>query len=236
MKNSRNFWAFTVLFFAFVLSAAGCSSLKMATPGSLAENTDVYPIERPKYTSSIGSQTWKMGLFTASNVDLGGTGTVGGGVGLLSASKSTQKFSFDLDDGSDAKWHVDCAVTTKKKAIGGFGSESRTMVCELSDGQAEAKNPNVLKLGFEENSNTDGVVVGEVTSDGKKTEITLSKKKEGSDKTTFGPTGYTFGLDGNVVGAIDVTNQGILYVKKDVSSEDKIRIAAASVALILYQK
>jgi len=209
---------------AVVLAAGvllGCSATQMQVPTDLGDGPEVIPIDRPKVTSAIGTQEFKMGPYTAKEFDLGGTGTSSMGAGGFSKSESSQDVTYTLHGPEGAKVGAKCEIATSQKAIGGFGKVNKTLSCEFDDGS---------KLTI--SAGADGTVSG----GGTELRVTATKAIEGGDTSTFKPTGYLFYQGDSQVGGVDINGTGILYLSAQLDAPAKLLVALAAPSLLVFDE
>jgi hypothetical protein len=207
---------------AVVLAASlmlGCAATQMQVP-DLGDSPEVHPIDRPKVTSAIGTQEFKMGPYVAVEFDLGGTGTSSAGVGGFSKSQSSQDVTYTLH-GPDAKVGARCEIATSQKAIAGFGKVNKTLTCEFDDGSALSVS-----------AGADGTVSG----GGVELRVTATKAIEGGDTSTFKPTGYLFYQGDAQVGGVDINGTGILYLSARLDAPARLLVALAAPALLVFDE
>lgn len=220
-----------------LFAITGCSIAKMAVMPALAEASEALPVDRPAFSSSFGTQTWSFGVYTAKNVDLGWTRGASGAAGEFTASVEAQRFSFELVDASAKSWKAACEIVAQEVQrmglVSGF-SESRgtteltcsfadpgsvemaTLKADVANEGAEAQSVGSMKVGEEEIS------------------LVLTKRQEGSSLGSFWATGIIFEKGDATLGAVDVMNQGIVYLGKGVDESTRFSVAAASVALLIF--
>lgn len=208
---------------AVVLAASlmlGCSATQMAVP-ELGDSPEVIPIDRPKVTSAIGTQEFKMGPYVAMEFDLGGTGTSSMGAGGFSKSQSSQDVSYTLHGPDGAGVGAKCVISTSQKAIAGFGKVQKNLSCAFDDG---------AQLSI------DAGAGGTVNGGGMELRITATKAIEGGDTSTFRPTGYLFYQGDAQVGGVDINGAGILYLAASLDARAKLLVALAAPALLVFDE
>lgn len=211
------------------LGGLGCAKQQMVVPAGLAGNSQGVIVERPAFTSAIGTQTFQMGEFAATNVDLGGKTTDTRSAGPFSASQSSQKFSFGIARAEKTAWNVSCEISQAEKSIGGFTTGGPELKCSVTDaGIGKSGNIDVaLWKNVKEGEPAGKLVLGDSEMG-----IAITKERVGTAPAMH-PSGYVFLKNGQQLGAVDVLNQGVIHLGKSTSEDERLELVTAGVALLI---
>ena len=216
---------------------SGCaSSVKMAVPPEVGENKTVYPVDRPSFTSAIGSQTYTFGPFTADDVDRGVTSTNSMKLGAYNTSKEKKEFSFVIEGLSNGPLAAKCEGGEAKKGVSFGGGEiakaSTTLSCSFTDNAGNSAG--LLEIAMAEDGE-EGARLGQIEIGGVTIDISMTKKQEGNSLSRGGPTGFFFEADGESIGAVDVLGKGIVYVGNGLDDATRFGVASAATVLLIFQ-
>ena len=204
-----------------------CTPITMAPPPGLASDVQKLPVERPSFTSDLGKQTYRFGAFVAKDVERDGTSGGSAGIGGFSASKTSKGFRYTLEAPGSTPRKVECQIDASSKGMAGLSRTTRTMTCEMT---AEGAAAWQLAVGAPDKDGAVGkLVAGETTL----AEVAVVNESEAGGKL-FDPTGYRFFAAAKDLGAIDVNNAGLVYMKNGLSLDTSVQVAAAAVALLVY--
>jgi hypothetical protein len=204
----------------------GCSMTTMQVPDTLGAEMQTLPIERPKFTSDFGSQDYKFGSFVAQDVDTDGKRRKSVSGGGFSSSKSSQWFTFTLVSDAGAR-AATCEIKQSTKGVAGFGRTTGSMTCSFAAAEGDEWR---LEIGPQAK---EGKSMGKLTVAGIELLVTPNHQTgEGRHHST--PTGFNFsGAEGDL-GAVDVFNQGIVYLKGDLSADLAAGISSAAISMLIF--
>jgi len=217
-----------ILWAATLTCLAGCgSAVTMKAPEGIS-GAQAYPVERPKGSSSIGKQQWKVGDYEIKDVNRKGQKSKGGSVGGYSSSKTKGGFTFTVvaPDGGKAEFECETKSTEKGSALGGgmsLGWNWQSMKCTGDAGTVTVDPPE-----------NEGDPIGSIdASIGKLKMTALYELSNG--KTQKKPAGYLFAdADGKNVAAMDVNGQGVLHLGSEAQKENPPTVVGAGIAMLLF--
>ncbi|MFH0880733.1 MAG: hypothetical protein V2A34_13540 [Lentisphaerota bacterium] len=234
MKNNQALWCVFVVLASvgFVLSA--CQMAHMALPDTFPSSMTPIQVSGQKgFGSSLA-----MGPFEVKNIQRGWKSQFSWGVAVYGRSRAKQQYGFELLDTRNQ------VVTTANCANGAKWQELKDQLWggELTWGlTSEAVYLVAMKQGdhvWEMAMAEDGqewVLMGRL-SDGKTViEVAGTKKLAGSSWPSMEASGYVFTKDGKEIGAVEVVNNGRLWVSPDLDEGLQSVLAASSASLLLYR-
>ena len=224
----------------FLLGLAACTTAKMACPPGLSASAVEMPV-----TGRQGfglSESFRFGPYDVSDVHRGWRVTTAWGIFGYGSSKSEQPFEFKLRAPDNAAWQAHCAAGVRWNEMelnnfmdtGGsleWGLSSHALfTCEFSP--PDKKKPWKMVMKQE----TQDLVMDGLLGDGA-TRISVKGTRElaGGAWPLTEATGYLFYRDQDLVGAVDVVNQGAVWIEKDLADDTRSAMAASASALLLYR-
>ncbi|NMC62854.1 MAG: hypothetical protein GYA55_06755 [SAR324 cluster bacterium] len=212
----------------------GCAMMQMKVPQELFEKTSVYEVNGRNDLS--WSEKYNFGPFSVEDFHRSGTETTRLGIDSWNISESTYSFEFVLT-GPKGRWQGKCSFDMNRQHLsfddvfkGSLSVEldARTLfVCKL-DGSGEQEKW-ILKMNQESDSSAlQGMLVGE----GRYIKVQGTSEIEGSAIPLSTASGYFFMEQGKFLGAVDVVNNGRVFLPHGL---DENVLAAASTALLYYK-
>ncbi len=223
MKNAGWIWGATAL------ALAGCGGPPALQAPDGIDGVEALPVERPRSSSSLGKQQWKVGEYEIQDVDREGTKKKSSGVGGYSSGKTKGGFKFTVIAPKGGKVAFECETQSKEKgsALGGgmsLGWSWQSMSCQAGDsGKLTIEPPE-----------KDGDPVG--TLDSGLGELKITPLHELSNgKTQRKPAGFLFEhAESGPVAAMDVNGLGVLHLSGDGAKEDPPVVVGAGIAMLLF--
>jgi len=220
----------------FVVSfMSGCTVMQMKVPQELLEKTSAYEVSGRNDLS--WEEVYSFGPFSVKDFHRSGTETSRLGINSWNTSESTYSFNFLLD-GPWEKWKGKCNFDMNHQhlffedVLGGDLSvelDAKTLfVCKLN---GTGKGGEwILKMNQEADSSAlQGMLVGE----GRRIKVQGTSAIEGSAIKLSTASGYFFIEQENLLGAVDVVNNGRIFLPLGVGENV---LAAASTALLYYRE
>jgi hypothetical protein len=214
---------------AFAL--AGCSTATMQMPAELA-GTSALAVE--------GRQGWKInerisfGSYVARDVDR--SWTRGSDLRILSytSSKRRQSYRFTLAEGGTDRYHADCESAFRERGAEVRGIEieatNRTALeCRIRSA-ADPADAWTMKLAEERERPFSGTLAGSAST----LQVVGTNRVEGGVLPVEGASGYRFEQDGRAIAAVDVMNDGTVFLPAAADARRAL-IATAAAALLLHE-
>lgn len=224
-----------VCFLALSLSI-GCTTARMAVKQDLAGSAEEMAVEGKRI---IGlNNFFQFGPYSVSDIHRGWKTTTKLGALGFGSSSSKQKSEFSLSKGSQ-RWLAQCATGVKWKELemGDFLSSGGTLTSELESDTiyiCQFDGPGDWKLAM--NQGTGDMVMNGVLTDGMTTiNVDGTRALAGSSWPLMEPTGYHFVASGRTVGAVEIINQGAVWISESLPDPQQNAIANAAAALLLYK-
>jgi len=217
-----------------------CTTARMARPPEFSASAVEMPVTGRQGFSL--SESFRFGPYHVSDVHRGWRVTTSWGILGYGSSKSEQPFEFKLRAHDGAIWRAHCAsgVRWKEMEFNNFMDTGGVLEWELSShalftcefSLPDGKRPWRMVMKQE----TQDLVMDGLLGDGA-TRIFVkgTRELEGGAWPLTEATGYLFHRDQDLVGAVDVLNQGAVWMKKDLSADMRGAVAAAASALLLYR-
>lgn len=144
--------------------------------------------------------------------------------------KRDQSFSFTVTESGEARWRTDCKVRLRTRGVDIAGYEMRTedrssLDCSLISAAGERW---LLSLTERRERPLDGTLSGA----GRSFQVAGTNRLEGSPLPVEGASGYEVREGGRVAAAIEVLNDGRVWIP---ASEDAALLAATAAALLLVE-
>ena len=225
------------------LSLGGCQVAHMALPQELQGDSSKLAVEGRAL--SVFDGTFEFGPYRVTDVHRGwtrgGGHSVSDGESEISSSKAKQKYELSINGPDRPAWSVQCATTAEWSEMetegflgGRFGMEfssDHQLVCTLTqDGGGQP-----AKLVMAQSLNDDTALHGVMVDGATRIDIAATHKLDFTPLQVERPTGYLFHIEGRPVGAVEVMNNGTVWLDNAVTPETRSALAAASAVLLLYQ-
>ncbi|MBU2552471.1 MAG: hypothetical protein KKB20_28930 [Proteobacteria bacterium] len=224
----------------FFLASSGCQKARMALDSDLAGRAEEMPVEGKKFFSF--DESFRFGPYEAADVNRGWKRTTAWGFPGYEQARASQQYEFVLYRNDKPIWEAQCAAGMKQSVLKGFlNDDSAHLEWELSSLTTLAcvfKRPGESKgWKMAMKRNTGEMVLQGVLTDGTTgIRIVGSQALADSSLPLTDPTGYRFLMDGQAVGAVEVINEGAVWLAPGQSEEGRSLLAAASASLLLYRE
>ena len=217
-----------------------CTTARMARPPEFSASAVEMPVSGRQ---GFGfSESFRFGPYLVSDVNRGWRVTTSWGILGYGSSKSEQPFEFKLRAHDNAVRQAHCAngVRWKEMELNNFMDTGGDLEWELSSHAlftCEFSPPDMKKSWkMVMKQETENLVMDGVLGDGaNRIFVKGTRELEGGAWPLTEATGYLFYLDQDLVGGVDVLNQGAVWMKKDLSADMRGAVAAAASALLLYR-
>jgi hypothetical protein len=217
----------TMAAIAGVALASGCASARMPLPEGLegAHGMEVEGRQGLRVRERL-----RFGAYEAGAVKRSWVRGSDWRILVFEREKRDQTFSFTLAEGGDSRWRADCRTRLRTRGIEIGGVEMRAedrsaLDCSLLSTDGERW---ILSL----TEQRDSPLAGTLSSDGRSFEVAGSNRLEGSRLPVEGASGYELRDGDRVAAAIEVLNDGRVWI---VAPHDQALLAATAAALLLVE-
>jgi hypothetical protein len=212
----------------------------MALPPSLAAQGTAWPVE--------GRQGFQLrerirfGTYEATDVSRGWTRSMSLQLGPYGRYKAGKRFEFTLREPDAPAWQATCATDLDHQSLSTFISEVRlgvtvgltfkrsfTALLQREGGGTPWK---LLLVQGASDPCLHGVLTDGVTS----IAVAGTQALEGSPIPLGEASGYVFSVQGEPIGAVEVINDGAVWLLPGAAPDWRSTMAAASAALLLYRE
>ncbi|HOW97300.1 MAG TPA: hypothetical protein P5567_12525 [Kiritimatiellia bacterium] len=219
---------------------AGCTMARMAVPPDLPASASAMPVEGRKTFSF--DESFHFGGYRVESVRRGWTHSTAWRFLGFESGKAKQKYEFALKAAGGTSWKAHCAtgVRWKEMEFENFLDSKGTLTWPLHSDTGFActfeggEGAPSWKLAMEQGA--DDLVLNGVLTDGTAViRVEGIRKLKGTPIPLGEPSGFLFlGPDG-LVGAVEVINNGTVWIAGDVSPELQSAVACTSASLLLYR-
>jgi hypothetical protein len=219
------------------ISLSGCTVAHMALPQGLENESSEMTVEGRRGLAVFNS-TMNFGPYNVTDIHREWTRGNGYSIFGFSSSEAKQKYEFSVNVPDRPAWKAQCATTANWKNLEdflgggvsvGFAS-SKQLVCTMEQKGGEESAKLVM-----EQTRHELVMQGVMTADDTRIDISVVYKVATSPFKLSDPTGYTFHIDGQPVGAVEIINKGTVWLNNSTTPEVRSALAATSTVLLLYQ-
>jgi hypothetical protein len=242
-KEWRRMAGWLVLLFTG-LSLSGCQVAHMALPQDLPGQSSELTVEGRHLL--IFRDSFRFGLYHVTDIHRGWTRgegfSISTGTSEYSSSEAKQKYEFSVRESDRATWDVQCAtgadwsqLETQGFLGGGLAiefSSNQQLVCTLKqDGGGK-----LSKLAMAQSASANETALQGIMTDGAtRIGISATHKLDTTPLQVSAPTGYIFHIKGRPVGAVEVINNGTVWLNNSAAPGTRSALAATSAVLLLYQ-
>jgi hypothetical protein len=212
----------------------------MACPPELSASAVEMPVTGRQGFSL--SESFGFGPYKVTDVHRGWRVTTSWGVLGYGSSKSEQPFEFKVHANADAPWHAHCATGVRwtEMELNNFMNTGGKLEWGLSSNAlftSEFSPPDKTKSWkMVLTQETQDQVMNGLLGDGTvRISVKGTRKLAGTTLPLTEATGYLFYGDQGLVGAVDVLNQGSVWIAKDLPDPLPRVLASAASALLLYR-
>lgn len=224
-----------LLIFAGV-ALGGCSVAHMALPRDSQGELSELPVEG--LFLLIVRNSFQFEPYHVTDVHQGWTKAKGWSIAGYSASKAKQKYGFSIDESGRAIRDVQCVSRADWQKMDlenflGSGTSAtfgynRQLLCIMTkEGGGE---PAKLVMA---QSASELIMEGAMTDGDTRIDISVTYMLAQSPLKMGDPTGYLFHIGGRFVGAVEVINEGTVWIHNAVTPETRSALAAASAVLLM---
>lgn len=228
----------SVICLAFVLMVlmSGCQTARMAMPARLVGQPEM-PVEG-RQGFRFFNERFAFGPYEASDISHGWTSKTSFGFMGYSKNKAKQNYEFTLTDTETQNANVaQCSTGVNWQDIEGTvlgGTLSVNVQASTVFACSFKSNASLWQLIMGQ-STTEQVLSGDLTDGVTHIEVTGTTKLAGSPIPMSEASGYDFSLNGQAVGAVEVINAGAVWIVPSLTEDQKMAVATAAAALLLYQ-
>ena len=224
----------------FLLGPMACTTAKMACPPKLSSSAVEMPVSGRQ---GFGlSEVFSFGPYKVTDVHRGWRVTTAWGVLGYGSSKSEQPFEFKVQANAHVPWQAHCATGVRwtELEFKNFMDTGGDLEWGLSSNAlftgefSRPGNEKPWKMVMRQETG-DRVMDGLLSDGAIRISVKGTRKLAGGAWPLTEATGYLFYGDRGLVGAVDVLNQGTVYIIKDLPDPVGNALAAAASALLLYR-
>ena len=226
-----------LLALALVLISAvfitACREARMAAPQQVTSQAQEWAI---KETRIIGwDSPFNFGPYHVANVQRGWQETTAWGFLGYENYKSKQQFQYTVQRAGGQPWVCNCATGVGQQVLQGMiGGGTLTweltaatnFACSLKNGD------KIWRMVVASQGSSKLAMQGVLQGPGKDIQVKGTHELEGSSLGLSDPTGYTFYSPQGPIAAVQVINNGIVWM---LPGPDQDALAAASAGLLLYK-
>ena len=239
----RNSFPFILLILSlFIIS--GCRKARMAVPSDLLVNAPEMKCEGRQSFSF--NEDFTFGPYEVKDVHRGWTESEGWGTSItekssLNSMKSKQEFEFTIVRSGFEIWDARCTTAANVKKVDVENFLGGTLEADVVRGlsffcyfRSREDTKLIWKLAMTQSTDED-VMSGVLKNEGFSLFIRGTHRLAGSSIPLSDPTGYEIKRGRNLVGAVEVINDGAVWILPSVSRELRAAISTASAALLLFK-
>ena len=224
------------------LSLSGCQVAHMALPQNLKSEASELTVEGRSLL--IFNDSIQFGLYHVTDIHRGWTTgegfSISNGASEYSSSEAEQKYEFSVNDSDRTTWEVQCATGAEWSQLETQGFLGGTFAIEFSSDQQlvctlKQEGGETLSRLFMSQSANETALQGIMTDGATRIDISATHRLETTPLEVSSPTGYIFHIGLRPVGAVEVINQGTVWLSNSVTPEIRSALAATSTILLLYQ-
>ncbi|NDK56934.1 hypothetical protein [Pontibacter fetidus] len=223
---------------AGALVFASCSVPPMALESSFKQQAEELPVEGRKVFKPNGSFT--IGNYTVANVKRGWVNMSGFSIFSYNNVKASQQYQFSLQTGQGNNWYVFGASQLQHKSL----KDNTGITIEVAPNMEyyashftspESGQWHLLTVDprhYLERKKFEGELSNGTTT------FTIAPvyKFEGKSMPMAEIIGYEFREAETIVGAVQVINNGHVWLKPELTPDSRMVLASAMASLLLYEK
>ena len=225
------------------LFIAACHPARMALPSEIDQSFDEWPVSERNY---FLDESFAFGPYSVAEVHRSWTTKISWGAGMdqwmITDSHATQKYEFQISQhgsveqgakcATDVAWNqLDLENVLGKKSTFTWGLASDTsLVCSLM-----FKGLPSWSLIAQQRTD-DRSLSGIMTNREAEILVNATRELSGDSWPLTEAAGYLFTLSGRLIGAVEVINDGRIWVRKSESKEIQQAVASGAAALLLYRE
>ena len=224
-----------LLIVLLALSGVACREAQMAAPADLAPSIPAWKVQQ---TRIIGwDSPFTFGPYMVKDVKRGWTESTAWGFMVYESYRADQSFEYIVENKAvGAVWRCNCATNVNQQVLEGMVGPGK-LTWELGAGQSlacslRAPSGKIWRMALAASGASNMPMQGALETSGFSVLIKGTDKLEGSPIPLSEPTGYVFSSIQGTVGAVQVINNGVLWLP---NSAQQPALAAAAAGLLLYQ-
>ncbi len=223
---------------AALLAVQACSVPQMAVEPTFKQQAQELPIEGRKTFQPNGN--FSIGGYTVANVHKGWKRS--GGFNLLGYQnlKSGQQYEFSLRNGQGREWYVFGASRLHEKNLASSNGISIRMAPNLEYYTSHFTSPESgqwhLLTADPGHYQDRKRFEGELSNGSTTYTVSPVYKVEGKGLPLPDIVGYEFKSGTEVLGAVQVLNNGKVWLQPNLSADTRMVLASAMASLLLYDK
>jgi len=216
----------------------GCTVPQMAVESNFKQQAEELPVKGRKAFKPNGS--FIVGNYTVANVERGWVKQSGFSIFGYHDEKATQKYQLSLQNGQGSEWYIFGASYLGIKSL----QDGKDLTIELDPAKEyyashftspESGSWRLVTLDprhYLERKNFEG----ELSNGNTTFKIAPVYQFEGKSLPMSEIIGYEFRDAGGVVGAVQVINNGKVWLKPELGQDTRMVLASAMASLLLYNK
>jgi hypothetical protein len=220
------------------LVLASCSVPPMALESDFKQQAQELPVEGRKVFKPNGS--FAIGNYTVANVKRGWVNMSGFSIFSYNNVKASQKYQFSLQNGQGNEWYVFGASKLQHKSLKDNTGVTIEVVPNMEYYASHFTSPEsgqwhlltVDPRHYLERKKFEG----ELSNGNTTYKIAPVYKFEGKSLPMSEIIGYEFRDGSGVIGAVQVINNGNVWVTPELTSDARMVLASAMASLLLYEK
>lgn len=235
MKKARIHIGLPIL--AVLTLLVGCQTARMALPAFLEDRADHLPCEG-RQGFKIGEE-FTFGEYQVHRVKRGWTQRVSWDLAFAEGTARRQEFEYTVQTPDGTQWQGNAVTGVRKQDVSGrIGGGEWTW--ELSSAInflvriADETHQHFWTLAMAEGT-SDFVMSGELSDGYTVYRVEGTQQLAGTPMPLSSPSGFIFYEGPRAVAAVEVINQGAVYLDRELDPEQRNIIAVAATALLLYQ-
>ena len=240
LTKNRILWSMVI--FLSIGFVSGCRLARMAVCPMLTSQAYEMPVKGKKYFCF--DESFHFGPYSILNVSRGWTKSTTLGIYDFQMIKAKQKYSFILVNNKNYRFECRCTTRVDKKLLdtylgheGKYGELEWTFSSDtafVADFYQQGQE-KVWKLFMEDHFNKEGVMQGIVSDGHLQIFIVGTRRLAGTPIPLMEASGYEFWIDRKMVGAVEVINDGAVWIHPKMNEEIQSVLATAASALLLYK-
>lgn len=221
-----------------MLALASCTTPQMAVAPDFQKNAEELPVEGRKFLKPNGD--FQIGNYTVANIHRGWRSMGGFSIFSYNNIRAKQQYEFSLQDGKGSEWYVFGASRLKDKSLRSdtgvtidVGPNMEYYASHFTSPESGQWHLLTIDPGqYLERKKFKGELSNRSTT----YTIWPIYKLEGKSLPMPDVIGYEFKDGDNVVGAVQVMNNGKAWVSPQLSPDTRMVLASGMASLLLYEK